>query len=464
MVVPHVVIVGAGFGGLAAARALGREQVRVTVIDQRNHHTFQPLLYQVATGGLNASDIASPIRRVLRHNRNTEVILGEVKALHTQDKRVELSDGTSIPYDYLVLAAGAKHSHFGHEQWAPRAPGLKSLDDALEIRRRLFYAFEAAEREPDADRRTAYLTFVVVGGGPTGVELAGAVAEIACHALRGDFRHIDPEESRIVLIEGSARVLPTYEARLSHKAARQLEALGVEVRTKTLVSDVDARGVVLGDHRIDANVVLWAAGVEASPLARSLGVPLDRAGRVLVTPDLTIPGHDDVYVIGDMAALSTRGIAVPGVAPAAIQEASCAVKNLLRTIAGKPTKPFQYKNKGSLATIGRASAVADFGAFSLSGFSAWIAWLVVHVVFLVGFRNRILVLFEWAWSYLTFERGARLITGAVPAPIPRETRMAEAEVPIEHPAPISLVVRRSRERRREEAPLRKLWNRPRKAA
>lgn len=413
----HVVILGAGFGGLYAAKALRSADVRVTLVDRRNHHTFQPLLYQVATAGLNPSDIAIPIRRILRHQRNAEVLLAEATAIDVGQKKVVFADG-ELAYDVLVVAVGATHSYFGHDDWARRAPGLKSVEDALEMRRRVLFAFEAAERETDPVRRRAYLTFVIVGAGPTGVELAGALSEIARHTLRGDFRHIDPSDARVLLLEGGPRVLPTYVEELGERARSQLVSLGVDVRTSAKVTEIDERGVALGSERIDASVVLWAAGVAASPLARTLGVPLDRAGRVLVRPDLTIPGHDDVYVIGDLAAVAQDGRPVPGVAPAAIQEARSAAENIRRRLRGEPRRPFRYRDKGALATIGRAAGIADFGRLKLSGLLAWLAWLLVHIFFLIGFRNRFLVLFEWAWSYVTFERGARLITGETPARLP----------------------------------------------
>ncbi|GAC1465787.1 MAG: NAD(P)/FAD-dependent oxidoreductase [Isosphaeraceae bacterium] len=409
---PHVVIIGGGFGGLNAARGFGRAALRVTLIDRQNHHLFQPLLYQVATAALNPSDIASPIRRILRNQSNVEVLLAEARGFDLDARRVILSDGT-LPYDFLIVAAGASHSYFGHEEWAPFAPGLKSIDDALQIRRRILYAFEAAERATDPESRQRWLTFVVIGGGPTGVELAGALIEIAHHALAKDFRKIDPTEARVILLEGMERILPTYVASLSEKARRQLEGLGVEVRTGAFVDAIDAGGVSLGAERIATGTVLWGAGVAASPLGRSLGAPLDRAGRVRVNPDLTLPGHPEVYVIGDLASLEQDGKPVPGVAPAAMQEASCAVRNILRAIGGKPGESFRYKDKGSLATIGRAAGVADFGRLKLSGVIAWLAWLFIHIVFLIGFRNRFVVLFSWAWSYVTYDRGARLITGFV---------------------------------------------------
>jgi len=419
---PRVVIVGGGFGGLFAARALKRAPVRITLIDRQNHHLFQPLLYQVATAALNPSDIASPIRRILRNQKNIEVLLGEVNEIDLAQKQVHVT-GEWVPFDLLILATGATHSYFGHDEWGAHAPGLKSIEDALEIRRRVLYAFEAAERETDPARREAWLTFVIVGAGPTGVELAGALSEIARHALARDFHRIDPTQARVILLEGTSRVLPVYVESLSTKAQKQLEAMGVEVRTGELVTAIDAEGVNLGEERIEARTVLWAAGVSASPLARSLGVPLDRAGRVLVEPDLTIPGHDDFYVIGDLASLAQDGKLIPGVAPAAMQEAIHTARNIERTVRGQPRLPFRYHDKGSLATIGRAAAVADLGWTKLSGPIAWFAWLFIHIFFLIGFRNRFVVLFSWAWSYLTYDRGARLIT-APPSkqPVPEPAR------------------------------------------
>ncbi|WP_437602863.1 NAD(P)/FAD-dependent oxidoreductase [Sorangium sp. So ce590] len=437
----HVVILGAGFGGLYAAKALRREPVRVTVIDRRNHHTFQPLLYQVATAGLNPSDIAAPIRRVLRKQKNTSVLLAEATAIDPAQKRVILEDG-ELGYDKLIVAAGASHSYFGHDEWAPFAPGLKTIEDALQIRRRVLLAFEAAEREPDPARRRAWMTFVVVGGGPTGVELAGALSELARHTLLHDFRRINPREARILLVEGAGQVLPSYVPELGEKAREQLAALNVEVHTRCLVTEIDDEGVSIGDKRIEAKTVLWGAGVAASPLARSLGVPLDRAGRVLVAPDLTVPGHEDVYVVGDLASLKQEdGTPVPGVAPAAIQAGRHAARNIARTVRGLPRLPFRYRDKGAMATIGRAAAVADFGKVKLSGFPAWLAWLFVHIVFLIGFRSRFLVLFSWALSYLTYQRASRLITGETPqlvedhhAPAlePRKDDGALASQPLEH--------------------------------
>jgi len=408
-VLPRVVIVGGGFGGLYAARELAGAPLRLTVVDRRNHHLFQPLLYQVATAALNPADIAAPIRRMLRRQRNAEVALAEVRGVDLAGRRVLVSDG-EIAYDRLIVATGATHSYFGHPEWARDAPGLKSVEDALEIRRRLLTAYEQAERETDPERQRAWLTFVVIGAGPTGVELAGAIAEIAHHALAADFRHIAPEKSRILLLEAAPRVLPPYPAELSASAERQLRRLGVEVRTGTPVTGLDDTGVEIAGERIAARTVLWAAGVEASPLARSLGASLDRAGRVRVNPDLTLPGHPEVAVIGDLASLDQDGEPVPGVAQAAIQEGRHAARNILRSLRGDPPIAFRYRDRGSMATIGRASAVADFGRLRLSGAIAWLSWLFVHILFLIGFRNRAAVILQWAWSYLTFDRGARLIT------------------------------------------------------
>jgi NADH dehydrogenase len=407
---PHVVIVGGGFGGLAAARALRRAPVRLTLVDRRNHHLFQPLLYQVATAGLSPGDIAVPIRRILRRQRNATVLLAEATGIDPRNRQVILSDG-EIPYDYLIVATGATHSYFGHEEWRRAAPGLKTIEDALEMRRRIFLAYEAAERETDPGRRRAWLTFVVAGGGPTGVELAGALAEISRRVLRRDFRRIDPRQARIVLLEAGPRILPTFDPRLSEAAARLLRRLGVEVRTGSPATSIDEAGVRTGAETIPARTVLWAAGVLASPLARSLGVPLDRAGRVPVRPDLSLPGAPEAFVIGDLAALEIDGRAVPGVAPAAVQEGRHAARNIRRVLRGQPREPFRYRDEGSLATIGRAAAVAELGRLKISGLAAWIVWLLVHICFLIGFRNRILVLINWAWLYLRYESGPRLITG-----------------------------------------------------
>lgn len=420
---PHVVIIGGGFAGLYAARALDRDDVRVTVIDRRNHHLFQPLLYQVATAGLNPSDIARPIRGILSRQDNTEVILAEVTGIDPTSRQVALADGAPIDFDYLVLATGATHSYFGHNEWAGVAPGLKSVEDALEIRRRALWAYEAAEREPDPALREEWLTFVVVGAGPTGVEMAGALAEIGHRTLRRDFRHIDPRAARILLIEGQDRVLPTFDASLAPKAARQLEELGVEIKLGAKVIAIDDRGVTLTPtkgaataptERIGARTTMWAAGVAASPLGRFLGVPLDRAGRVIVNPDLTIPGDDRIFVIGDLAAASHDGKPVPGLAPAAMQAGRQTGENILRRLRGEETKSFHYTDKGSLATIGRAAAVGSIGKLQLSGFVAWFIWAFVHIIYLSGFRNRFFVFWSWGWSYLTHARGARLITGPEP--------------------------------------------------
>jgi len=409
-VAPQVVILGGGFGGLAAARALAAAPARVLVLDRRNHHLFQPLLYQVATAGLSPAEIASPIRRILRRQENATVLLAEATAVLPGKKRVILSDG-EVGYDWLIVATGATHSYFGHDAWAPFAPGLKTLEDALEIRRRVLVAFEAAEREPEAEKRRPWLTFVVIGGGPTGVEMAGAFAEVARHTLARDFRHIDPTTARVILLEAGPRILAAYPPDLSEKAARQLEALGVQVWTGTGVTAVDADGVQMAGDRLGARTVVWAAGVQGSPLARTLGVPLDRAGRVKVEPDLTVPGRPEIFVIGDLAAIEQDGRPVPGVAPAAMQMGRHAGENLLRAMRGEPPRPFRYRDKGSLATIGRSRAVAVFGAMKLTGFVAWAAWLGIHIFFLIGFRNRFVVLFTWAWAYLTHQRSARLILG-----------------------------------------------------
>ncbi len=412
---PQVVIVGGGFGGLYAARALKDAPAQVTVLDRRNHHLFQPLLYQVATAGLSPSAIAYPIRAVLRRQNNTRVLLADVVAVDLERHRARLRDG-EVAYDYLVLATGVRHSYFGHDEWERYAPGLKNLDQALEIRRQILLAFERAERENDSTRKRMLLTFVVVGGGPTGVELAGAISEIACQAMAGDFRNIDSREARTILLEASPRLLAGFPQELSRKAEEALRHLCVEVRTNTLVQAVGTHGVTTNQGDIPAATVLWAAGVSASPLAQSLGVPLDKAGRVMVNPDLSVPGHPEAFVIGDLAAARDgRGNMLPGLAPVAIQEGRHAAKNIVRACEGLPPLAFHYVDKGRLATIGRSAAVADFGTVRLSGFWAWLSWLFVHIFFLIGFRNRLIVLFEWAWSYFTFQRSARLITGESPA-------------------------------------------------
>ena len=428
----HVVILGAGFGGLYAARALRRAPVRITLIDRRNHHLFQPLLYQIATAALSPSEIAAPIRSILRRQKNTTVILSEARSIDSRRKVVILSDG-EIPYDFLIVATGATHSYFGHDEWVKHAPGLKSIEDALEIRRRVLLAYEAAELEPDPERRREWLTTVIVGAGPTGVELAGALAEISRHSLAHDFRNIDPTQARILLLEGLPRVLPSYPPVLSAKAEQQLARLGVEVRTGASVRHIDEHGVSLDDERIAAGTVLWCAGVAASPLARSLGVPLDRAGRVLVRPDLTLPGRDDAFVIGDLAAVEQDGKWVPGVAPAAVQEGRHAARNIVRSLRGEAYAPFRYADKGSLAIIGRFAAVAHLMGLKLSGPIAWLAWLAIHIFFLIGFRNRFIVMFNWAYSYLTFRRGARLITGASPGIGDKPARSLRNSTGDEHP-------------------------------
>ena len=409
---PRVVILGGGFGGLLAARGLAKAPVELTLVDRQNHHLFQPLLYQVATAGLSSAEIASPIRRILRRQENTTVLLAEARGFDLEGRRVLITDG-DLPYDFLVVATGAAHSYFGHDDWAEHAPGLKTLDDALELRRRVLLAFEAAEREADPERRRQWLTFVVIGGGPTGAEMAGAMAEIARHTLARDFRRIDPRAARVILVEAGPRILSTYPEDLSRKAALQLEGLGVQVWTGATVTGIDESGVALGGDRLAARTIVWAAGVQASPLGQALGVPLDRAGRVKVTPELTLPGRPEVFVIGDLVALEQDGRPVPGVAPAAMQMGRHAAANIARAARGEALLPFRYRDKGSLATIGRRAGIAWFGGQrKLTGFVAWVAWLAIHIFFLIGFRNRVLVMFQWAYSYMTFRRGARLITGA----------------------------------------------------
>jgi NADH:ubiquinone reductase (H+-translocating) len=400
-----VLILGCGFAGLWAAQALRRAPVEVTVLDRNNHHLFTPLLYQVATAGLSAPSIAGPIRHILAHQRNTTVLLGECNQVLPGERKVVLENGAAIGYDYLIVGTGTTHSYFGHDDWAPYAPGLKTLADALEIRRRVLLGFEMAERETDPARRAAWLTFVVVGGGPTGVELAGTFAEIARHTLRGEFRRIDPHSARIMLVEGTERVLPAYPAELSRKAQLQLERLGVTVWAGRMVTGVDAEGVSLGTERITSRTVVWAAGVAASPLGASLGVPLDRAGRVRVAPDLSVPGHPEIFVAGDLAAVE----GVPGIAPAAKQMGRHAALNVISSIRGKPRKAFRYRDYGQLATIGRNAAVVEMGKLKLSGFPAWLVWLVAHIYFLVNFRNRVIVMIDWAWAYFTYQRYARIM-------------------------------------------------------
>jgi NADH dehydrogenase len=411
--VPRVVIVGGGFGGLETAFRLGKLPVQVLLLDRKNHHTFQPLLYQVATAGLSPAEIAAPLRGILASRRNIEVLLAEVSGFDLERKIVHTGD-SEISYDYLVVAAGARHSYFGHDEWEPLAPGLKTVEDALEMRRRILMVFEEAERQAALQGHHEDLNFVIVGGGPTGVELAGTISEVARQALSSDFRNIDPKRTRVILLEGGPRVLAAYPPDLSESAVKQLNKLGAEVRTSTVVTEVHEHEVRIGEEIVPASVVLWAAGVQASPLGRALGQPVDRAGRVPVLPDCTIPGHPEVFVIGDLAAVkNSSGTLVPGVAPAAMQMGRYAATCIADDLVDRPRKMFRYHDKGSLATIGRAAAVAQFPGFKITGYFAWMAWLFIHIMFLVGFRNRVLVIIQWAWSYFTFERGARLITDEV---------------------------------------------------
>ena len=411
MTAPVVVIVGGGFAGLSAARSLARAPVRVVLLDRTNHHLFQPLLYQVATAQLSPADIAKPIRSILRDQKNVTVSMSLVEEILPESREV-VAIGQRLRYDHLIVACGARHSYFGRDDWEPFAPGLKSLDDALEIRRRVIIAFEQAETYEDESHRRSAMTFVVVGAGPTGVEMAGAIAELAHTTLRADFRHIDPKNTRVILVEAGDRVLSTYTRELSQSAQRQLEVkLHVEVRLETLVTGVGEGFVELNGERLDAHTVIWAAGNTASPLARQLGAPLDRAGRVLVAQDLTLPGRPEVQVIGDMATLPDRsGNPVAGVAPAAMQMGRHAAANIVRQLAGRPTTPFWYTDKGSLATIGRHAGIADLNGFRFGGWPAWLAWALIHLYFVVGFRNRTLVFFQWAWAYAFYTRGARLIS------------------------------------------------------
>ena len=411
--VPHLVIVGGGFAGLWATRALAKARLRITLIDRRNHHLFQPLLYQVATAGLSSPDIAAPLRHILRRQRNVDVRLGEVVAIDKQQRHVVLGDGTQVAYDLLMVASGATHAYFGHDEWAGDAPGLKTLDDALLLRRKLLLAFERAEAESDPEKKAAWLSFAVVGAGPTGVELAGTLAEIARHTLKNEFRHIDPASARVRLVEAGPRVLSSFPERLSQKAREQLERLGVEVLTGTPVNDINAFGFQLGDVHVPARTVVWAAGVAASPLARTLDVPLDRAGRVQVQPDLTVPGHPEIFVAGDLASLQQAdGRPVPGVAPAAKQMGGHVAAVIRARLDGKPVPaPFHYKDQGNLATIGRMAAIVHMGKLQLSGVLAWWFWLAAHVFFLIGFRNRLVVLLNWGVAYWSYQRSARIILG-----------------------------------------------------
>jgi NADH:ubiquinone reductase (H+-translocating) len=420
---PHVVIIGGGFGGLATAQALKRAPVSITLIDRRNHHLFQPLLYQVATAGLSPGDIAAPIRWILRKQQNVRVLLAEATDIDVEGRRVVLEDGTALRYEYLVVATGATHAYFGRTDWEALAPGLKTLDDAIEIRRRMLLAYEIAEREALIDHQTCrrMLTFVVVGGGPTGVEMAGAIAEIARQTLADEFRSIRTTTSRVLLIEAGPTILSSFPAVLRDEARRALANLKVEVIENTPVTDIDATGVSLGDRRIEAGTVIWAAGVAASPIGRALGTPRDRAGRVEVTPELHVAGRPEVFVIGDLATLpGPDGKPLPGVAPVAQQQAVHAARNIVRLIDGQPLRPFRYRNYGNLATIGRAAAIADFGRVQLKGFVGWLVWLFVHIMKLVGFRNRLIVLLQWAAAYVSYQRSVRLITG-------RESGLTPAE-------------------------------------
>jgi len=410
---PQVVIVGAGFGGLNAAWSLRRAKVEVTIVDRRNHHLFQPLLYQVATAGLSPADIAYLIRAIVRRNLNTRVLLDEVLGIDLAARHVTTTQG-DIKYDFLIVAAGAGTFYFGHDEWSRFAPGLKSLEDALNIRQRILLSFELAERELDGAARQQLLTFVVVGGGPTGAELAGAIAEISRQVIVSDFRRIDPREARIVLVEAGPRILPTFDEALAAKAAAALKKRGVEILTGTAAKAITLDMIRLDKSEIRARTIIWAAGVAASPLARTMGVELDRAGRVKVRSDLTIEGHPESFVIGDIAAcVDAAGRTMPGLAPVAIQQGRCAAENIVRAVGGKPYRQFQYVDKGTLATIGRAFAILQLGKFRLSGLLAWLIWSMVHIAYLIGFRNRVIVMFEWAWAYLTTQRGARLITSDI---------------------------------------------------
>lgn len=427
---PHVVIIGGGFAGLLAARELAQHPVRITLVDRQNHHLFQPLLYQVATAAISPGDIAEPLRALLKRNRNIRVLLGEATGVDLDHRVVRLADG-ELAYDALIVATGASHTYFGHDEWAAVAPGLKTLDDALEIRRRILSAFEAAERATDPALRDALLTFVIVGGGPTGVELAGAIAEIARHTVAAEFRDIDPATARIVLVEGQPNVLGTFPSDLSAKAAKALRALGVEVRTGAVVTGVTPASVQIGPASIPTHTVLWAAGIAASPLGRSLGAPVDRAGRVQIEPDLTLPGHPEVYVVGDLATLAgPDGKPLPGIAPVAMQQGVAAAGNVWRALRGEARQPFRYNDRGTMAVIGRGAGIANLRGWHLSGPLGWLAWLFVHILFLVGFERRLLVVMQWAWSFFTHRRGVRLITRTPQALAQR----AQAATPAPKPA------------------------------
>jgi NADH dehydrogenase len=431
---PHVVIVGGGFAGVYASKLLGKAPARVTLIDRKNHHTFQPLLYQVATAGLAPSEIAMPIRAITHDFENTEVLMAEVIDFDLENRVVITDDGT-LTYDYLIVAAGATHAYFGHDDWSVYAPGLKTVEDAVEIRRRVLLAFEIAERQARMGRTSVPLNFVVVGGGPTGVELAGALSEIARRVMVEDFRWIDPRTTRILLVEAAPKILGSFPPDLAESAVRQLNKLGVEVLTNSMVTDIGRDWIQIGEQQMPAAVVLWAAGVAASPLGAKLGVPMDRAGRPIVEPDLSIPGYKNVFVVGDLAsAKQDNGKPVPGVAPGAIQMGTFAAKTIIGDLKGEQRRPFSYWDKGTLATIGRNSAVGDLGPIHLSGLIAWLAWLLIHIYFLIGFRNRLRVLADWMWQYLTFGRGARLITGQSDWIVPPEADSKESELERQHAA------------------------------
>lgn len=407
---PHIIIIGAGFGGLTAAQALKKAPVQITIVDRTNHHLFQPLLYQVAMAGLSPADIAAPIRSILRKQKNVSVMLAEATGVDFANREIILGE-QRLAYDYLLLATGGRTSYFGHDEWELFAPGLKDLDDAVEIRRRVLMAFEAAEKESDPQRRRELLTFVVVGGGPTGVELAGSIAELARFVLSRDFRTIQPEAAEILLLEGGDKILTSFTPDLAESALRQLTALGVTVRTGAQVTNIDETGVQLGAEKINAATVIWGAGVRATALTQSLGVETDRAGRVLVERDLSLPGHREVFAIGDMTLFLQDGKPLPGVSPVAMQMGEAVAQNIHNDLTGNPRKEFHYTDKGTMATIGRKAAIAHVGKLKLSGFPAWLFWLGLHIWFLIGFRNRFAVMFNWAWSYFTYQRGARLITG-----------------------------------------------------
>ena len=431
---PHIVIVGGGFAGLTAARHLAKADVRITLIDRTNHHLFQPLLYQVAMAVLNPADITVPIRWMLRNQANVTVLMASVDAIDIEHRSLALDEGTTtVEWDYLLLASGARHAYFGHPEWEQNAPGLKSIEDALEMRRRFLLSFEAAERSSAAGERAALLTFVIVGGGPTGVELAGMIPEITKKAMKRDFRRIDPGTARVILVEGGPRILAQFPESLSDRARRDLEALGVEVRTRTVVTSVDDDGVTLaGGERILAHTVFWGAGNQASPLGKQLGVPLDRAGRVVVESDLSVPGHDNVFAIGDIAAvMMADGTPVPSVAPAANQMGEHVARAIVHDLRGTPRTPFAYFNKGDLATIGRNRAVAAIGKIRLTGVIAWLAWLFIHILYLAGFRNRLTVLVQWAYQYFTYQRGVRLITGTTAHRLLATSRAREKQRTVE---------------------------------